>query len=63
MMMETQKRGWRGGLGCDALGSWGLGDRCGGADKEDDRRGFLVIAAFAGMGRSGFEEMAVMEHS
>lgn len=62
-MMETQEGGWRGRLGCDALGRWGLGDRCGGADKEDNRQGFLVSAAFAGMGRSGFQEIAVMEHS
>lgn len=36
MMMETQEGGWRGGLGCDASGRWGLGDTCGGADKQDN---------------------------
>lgn len=63
MMMDTRERGWRGGLGCGSLGRRGLGDRCRRADKEDNRTGFLVGAAFAGIGGSGFEEMAVMEHS
>ena len=43
MMLETREGSWRGRLGCGSLGGWGLGDRCGGADKEDNRRGFWLV--------------------